>query len=99
MKFVSRPVTISAVHYAGGWDDVRAFVEGDGKMVKVDNPAYETDGDAPEFIHVLEIETLEGTMRADAGDWLIRGTMGELYPCKPDVFEKKYRPIEGAAGV
>jgi len=36
------------------------------------------------------IPTLEGTMVASAGDWIIRGVNGELYPCKPDVFEKTY---------
>ena len=38
----------------------------------------------------LEIETLEGTMTADVGDWIIRGVNGEFYPCKPDIFEKTY---------
>lgn len=34
----------------------------------------------------LIIHTLEGDMRADMGDWVIRGVKGEFYPCKPDVF-------------
>ena len=41
----------------------------------------------------LDIETLEGTMRANAGDWIIRGVKGELYPCKPDIFEATYEPV------
>ena len=40
------------------------------------------------------IETLEGTMRANANDWIIKGVNGELYPCKPDIFEKTYEPVE-----
>lgn len=36
------------------------------------------------------INTLEGTMRADPGDWIIQGVKGELYPCKPDIFEATY---------
>lgn len=36
------------------------------------------------------IPTLEGSMRADAGDWIIKGVKGELYPCKPDIFEATY---------
>jgi hypothetical protein len=39
---------------------------------------------------VLYIKTLEGEMRANIGDWIIRGVNGELYPCKPDIFEKTY---------
>lgn len=40
----------------------------------------------------MKIETLEGTMRADLGDWIIKGIGGEFYPCKPDIFEKTYEP-------
>ena len=39
------------------------------------------------------IETLEGTMKADAGDYIIRGVKGEVYPCKPDIFETTYELI------
>jgi hypothetical protein len=41
-----------------------------------------------------DINTLEGTMRADAGDYVIKGVKGELYPCKPDIFEATYEEIE-----
>lgn len=41
----------------------------------------------------VEIKTLEGVMRADAGDWIIRGVKGELYPCKPDIFAATYEPV------
>lgn len=37
-----------------------------------------------------EIKTLEGTMRGDYGDYIIRGVQGEIYPCKPDIFEQTY---------
>lgn len=38
------------------------------------------------------IKTLEGTMRAENGDYIIRGIKGEVYPCKPDIFEATYEP-------
>lgn len=38
----------------------------------------------------LRIMTLEGEMTASPGDWIIKGTEGELYPCKPSVFARKY---------
>lgn len=41
------------------------------------------------------VETLEGVMRADIGDWVIRGVQGEFYPCKPNIFEQTYEPAEG----
>ena len=49
--------------------------------------AYQTDEE-------MLIETLEGTMKADKGDWIIRGVKGELYPCKPDVFDMTYEKVE-----
>jgi hypothetical protein len=42
------------------------------------------------------IQTLEGEMRADEGDWIIQGIKGEIYPCKPDIFEATYEPVEVA---
>ena len=48
--------------------------------------AYQTDEE-------LEIETLEGVMKANKGDWIIKGVKGELYPCKPDVFEMTYEKV------
>lgn len=42
----------------------------------------------------LIIKTLEGDHRADVGDWIIQGVKGELYPCKPDIFEETYDPVE-----
>lgn len=41
----------------------------------------------------VEILTLEGTMRGGRGDYIIRGVRGELYPCKPDIFEQTYDPV------
>lgn len=38
------------------------------------------------------ISTLEGTMRCDVGDWIIRGVAGELYPCRRDIFAATYEP-------
>jgi len=40
----------------------------------------------------LVIFTLEGVMTVEWGDWIIRGVKGELYPCKPDIFEATYEP-------
>ena len=48
--------------------------------------AYQTDKE-------MDIETLEGTMHANAGDWIITGVHGEQYPCKPDIFEKTYEKV------
>lgn len=41
----------------------------------------------------LVIQTMEGTMTVGWGDWIIQGVKGELYPCKPDIFEETYRKV------
>ena len=41
----------------------------------------------------IEIYTLEGIMKASYGDFIIKGIQGEFYPCKPDIFHKKYEPV------
>ena len=48
--------------------------------------AYRTD-------RPMTIKTLEGDMKADAGDWIITGVKGEQYPCKPEIFEVTYEPV------
>lgn len=40
------------------------------------------------------IKTLEGKMCGDYGDYIIRGVQGEIYPCKPDIFEATYEAAE-----
>lgn len=58
------------------------------KPVVID--AYQTDEE-------LDIETLEGTMHASVGDYIITGVNGEQYPCKPDIFAKTYEPADTPA--
>lgn len=43
--------------------------------------------------HYALIKTLEGEMRAAPDDWIIKGINGEIYPCKPDIFEKTYELV------
>jgi hypothetical protein len=40
------------------------------------------------------IETLEGRLRVEAGDWIVTGIAGENYPCKPEIFEQLYTPAD-----
>lgn len=45
------------------------------------------------FQEFLFIDTLEGRMKADVGDYIIKGIKGEFYPCKPEIFEESYELI------
>lgn len=51
-------------------------------------------GDRGEDISHVSIQTLEGAMRADLGDWIIKGVKGEFYPCKPDIFAATHEAVE-----
>lgn len=75
---------------------VRKVFDEDGNMIELDPTKWGKFLKVPVEIRAfrtdkeLYIETLEGTMKANKGDWVIRGIKGELYPCKPDIFEEIY---------
>ena len=80
-RFRKKPVEIEAMQYDGTQDSWREITDW------ADDVWHRT-GDRS-----IEIHTLEGTMLASVGDWVIRGVKGEFYPCKPDIFEKTYEVI------
>lgn len=47
----------------------------------------------PEYDGAVTIKTLEGNHRGEIGDYIIQGVKGELYPCKPDIFEMTYEAV------
>lgn len=50
--------------------------------------------DPDDVAHYVMIPTLEGNMRADLGDRVIKGVKGEFYPCKPDIFAATYDEVQ-----
>jgi hypothetical protein len=85
--FRKKPVVIEAVQFTG---DVGA-----PEIVALD---VGCSHDAVLGVDVLLIHTLEGVHQANPGDWVIRGVKGELYPCKPDIFEMTYETVEEPLG-
>jgi hypothetical protein len=85
-KFRKKPVVIEAFQVPPGDGDTRRPPPLWMANAMVDGAITLAEGGG------LEIKTLEGTMRADVGDWVIQGIKGELYPCKPDIFESTYEP-------
>lgn len=83
-KFRKKPVVIDAYCY----DQKRENYRPDWLTDAITANAVITYPD-----HAI-IKTLEGDMRADLGDWIIKGVNGEIYPCKPDIFEATYEPSE-----
>lgn len=47
----------------------------------------------------IYVPTLEGSLFAAPGDWIIQGIAGEFYPCKPDIFAATYEAVESAGEV
>jgi len=79
MKYRKKPVVIEAFWFAGGMVEPGWPAEWIGDNVEI----------APDGETAL-IRTLEGTMTAKKGDFIIKGVNGEFYPCKPDIFAKTY---------
>lgn len=70
------------------------------KPVVIEATQWFKHGDHPAVISgtlsgmpVFFIETLEGEMLVSEGDWIITGIKGEMYPCKPDIFEATYEKV------
>lgn len=92
MKFRKLPVVIDAVI----WDGVN--IEVVLRFLKEHNVVLHTriPGGGIGFTPAdgtLAIPTLEGVMTASSGDYIIRGVKGELYPCKPDIFQATYERV------
>ncbi len=90
MKFRKKPVVIEAVRAGSVLDDISNSL---GK-----SPPWIVDGfrgGAIGFgLHDVIINTLEGQVRAQRTDWIIRGVKGEIYPCRPDIFEATYEVVD-----
>lgn len=89
-KFRKKPVVIEAFRWTGELD--RA--EGPGWAIDAIGAGVVRFEPTESFGTVLCIKTLEGTMTAAPGDWIIKGVKGELYPCKPDIFAATYEPVD-----
>lgn len=90
-KFRKRPVVIEAFRWTGDVDQTEDPVWCCDAM-KAGTVRFEGVGTNDV---ALLIDTLEGTHRADQGDWIIQGVKGELYPCKPDIFALTYEAVDG----
>lgn len=88
-RYRKKPVVIEAMKV----DEVLKFAQDAGRSL----PQWIHDAYASGTIifgqSCIFIVTLEGRMIAAPGDWMIQGIAGEIYPCKPDIFEKTYELV------
>ena len=90
--FRKKPVEIQAMQFTGllTIDAAYALAEWCGGTFSYDpNPGQEHKT----YYWSIAIPTLEGSMTASLGDWIIRGVQGEFYPCKPDIFTQTYEQV------
>ena len=99
MKYRKKPVVVEAFQYDGDMKnrDGRWYVpEWAQKAFENGVMFYDSlTSDSPPC--ELFIRTLEGIHHVSVDDFVIQGVQGELYPCKPDIFLKTYKPVEGKA--
>jgi len=109
MKFRKKPVIIEAVQlrwdnwsemcehagvgYLSSGQPEGTYIDAEGKPSEVP-VSLDFGGQKGAFKIGLLIPTLEGLMLGAEGDWIIKGIKGELYPCKPDIFEATHEPAE-----
>lgn len=94
-RYRKRPIEIEAVRFTG--DNKCEIAKFMGISIaelqmSVDT-VLRTDGDYRENTHI-HIHTLEGTMTANCGDYIVKGVKGEFYPVKPHIFSETYEEIE-----
>jgi hypothetical protein len=92
MKYRKKPVVVEAIRWTGcmrSFEEIKQFcpdiVDGGAVWHPYAPPTEPSTSSWPLFI-----QTLEGNMAAQIGDYIIKGVNGEFYLCKPDIFEKTY---------
>lgn len=92
-KFIKKPVMVEAVKWDGlNLDEVTQFVDEEHLVVEIEDAAWQVGDYAPPLC--LSIRTLEGLMHISKYDYIIKGTKGEFYPCKPYVFDSCYEQMK-----
>lgn len=82
-RYRKKPVEVEARLYTGdNWADIASWMREFDVRIGMTNTRK------------ASIPTLEGTMYATPGDYIIKGVQGEFYPCKPDIFEATYEEAD-----
>lgn len=80
MYYIKKPIPVEAIQWTGNnFNEIYDFIIGQPIVVTTFNE--------------LVISTLEGDMKAPVGSWIIRGPLGEYYPCRQEVFKETYEAI------
>lgn len=91
-KYRKKPVVIEAFQVPPT-DDLRGWAALTGWLSSQGCDYSVASSNGARNVGGIDIKTLEGTMRANISDWIIKGVQGEFYPCKPDIFTETYEPV------
>ena len=91
-KFRKKPVVVEAIQWTGSnLEEIRNFVG--GNLIEDWMEFFDIKRELKKMLVSIAIDTLEGTMRVDYGDYIIKGVKGEFYPCKSDIFLATYEEV------
>lgn len=88
MKFRKKSAEVDAILYSP--DSRSAVIAFGGDAVQ--HQAIDDDGAAYDLAN-LRVRTLNGVVTLSQGEWLVRGVMGEFYPCRADIFDATYEAV------
>ena len=94
-RYRKKPVVIEAIQWTGeNLKDVLDFTGKHPDFCLWFGSFEQYEAHVRQDRQVFKIKTLEGTMEATPGDWIIKGVKGEFYQCKPDIFAATYEPAD-----
>ena len=93
-KYIKKPVQIEAIQLKED-NIIEVFDFLDEANYKETKSSEELEDFSQRMLKqgYIEIETLEGIMKANFGDYIIKGIKGEFYPCKSDIFQATYEEV------
>lgn len=95
-RWRKKPVTISAFQWTGSnVDAVMDFIRDNQTIINPETRVtLDMTGQPPLRLLVHTLESTSEPLVASDNDWIIIGVKGEVYPCKPDIFEQTYDRVE-----
>lgn len=91
-KYKKKPIVVEAIRWTGSnLEEIRNFVGSD--LIEEYVELCDIKRTLKKMLVDIAIDTLEGTMKVDYGDYIIKDVNNELYPCKPDIFEQTYEEV------
>jgi hypothetical protein len=84
-RYRKRPLVVDAIQFTG---------HNIAEIAELLDWSYEDGSEASDSCDTLVVETLEGDMTANVGDWIVKGVAGEGYPCRADIFAAIYEPVD-----